>query len=59
MNISYVRCKRWIIFSEGECSFSFKEARIKECECGICKLGMKIESERRKRMELNNEMRIW
>ena len=47
------KCKRWIVFSEEECGFSFKEARNKEYECGMCKLEMVIESERRKRMELD------
>ena len=42
--ITCERCKRWIIFSEKECGFSFNEVRNKEYEYGMCKLEMKIES---------------
>ena len=38
------RCKRWKVFNEEESGFSFKEARNKEYECGICKLEMRIDS---------------
>ena len=44
--------------SEEECGFSFKEARNKEYECGMCKLEMMIESEKRKRMELNEIVNV-
>ena len=49
-------CKRWLIFSEEECGFSFKEARRKEYECGMCKLEMIMEGERKKRMELDEKL---
>ena len=39
--------------SEEEYGFSFKEARKKEYECGMCKLEMMTEGERKKRMNLN------
>ena len=41
------------MFSEEECGFSFKQARNKKYECGMCRLEMMIESERKKRMELD------
>ena len=51
------RCKRWIVFSE-ECMFSFMEARNKEYECRMCRSEMIIESERRKRMELDEIVNV-
>ena len=56
--IMYEKCKRWIVFSEEECSFSFKEITNNEYECGMCRLEMKIENERRKRMELNEIVNV-
>ena len=52
----YERWKRWLDFSEEEYGFSFKEARRKEYECGMCKLEMMIEDEWKKRMELNEKL---
>ena len=52
------KCKRWIMFSEEECGFSFKEARNKEYECGMHKLEMMIESERRKIIKLNEIVNV-
>ena len=42
------------MFREEEFGYSFKEAKRKEYECGICKLEKMIESERKKRMEEND-----
>ena len=52
------RCKRWLGFSKKECGFSFKEARGKEYTCGMCKLEMIIEDERKKRMELDEKVNV-
>ena len=43
------RCKRWLVFRKDECGFSFKEASGKEYVCGMCKLQMTIEDERKTR----------
>ena len=50
--------KRWLVFSEEKWGYSFKEARRKEYECGICKLEKMIESERKKRMELEEKVDV-
>ena len=47
------RCIRWLVLSEEECGISINEAREKEYEYWLYKLEMMIESERKKRMELN------
>ena len=52
------KCKRLLVFSEEECGFSFKEAKKKDYECGMCKLEMMIEAERKKTMELNELINI-
>ena len=31
------RYKKWLVFSEEECGYGFKESRRKEYECGMCK----------------------
>ena len=49
------RCKRWVVFIEKGRYFSFQEARKKkEYTCGICKVEMMFEGERKKRIELND-----
>ena len=42
-----------MVLSEEECGISINEAREKEYEYWLYKLEMMIESERKKRMELN------
>ena len=39
------RCKRWLVFSEEECGFSFREDKKKDYEYCMCKLEMMIEEE--------------
>ena len=52
------RCKSWLVFSEEEYGYSFKEARRKEYECGMCKLEKVIEGERKKRMEIEETVNV-
>ena len=54
----YERCKKWLVFSEEECGYSFKEARRKKYECGMCKLEKVIEGERKKRMEIEEKVNV-
>ena len=39
------RYKKWLVFHEEECGYSFNEARRKEYECVMCKLEKVIEGE--------------
>ena len=50
-------CERWLVFSEKECGFSFKEAK-KKTVWGMGNLEMMIEGERKKRMELNELVNV-
>ena len=50
--------KRWLVFSEEKWGYSFKEARRKGYECGICKLEKMIESKRKKRMEPDEKVDV-
>ena len=52
------KCKRWLVFIEEECGFSFKEARRKEYECGMCKLEIMIEGERKEGIELDEKVNV-
>ena len=52
------RCKRWLVFSDEEFGYSFKEARRKEYECGMCKLEKGIEDGRKKRMEIKEKVNV-
>ena len=56
--IMWERKKRWIVVSEEDLSFRFKETRNKELQCGMCKLEVMIQSERRKRMELKELVNV-
>ena len=52
--MKFVICER----CKEEYEFSFKGARRKEYECGMCKLEMMFEGERKKRMELNEFVNV-
>ena len=50
------RYKKWLVFSDEQCGYSFKESRRKEYECYMCKLEKVIEGERKERMEIMKKL---